>query len=213
MTDIASFLLTLVAVLRDAVARAATRESIRANAAARQSVAPHPAPETLPHARLMQFWAYALRTAQRLERLVQRWQAGTLPPRQQPATRHARTTSAAPATTQAAPRPAAPRLPRTRGWGTRLGGHSAAGAASQLQHLLTTPEMAAFLGAAPQATRLLRPFWRMLTADPLPAPLAPATPPPPLAPKPPRPPRPALPPLLFQPYVRAAIRALRKKYG
>jgi hypothetical protein len=216
MTDIAAFLTSLVTVLRNAVAHVAARESRRAQAAAHLAGPPHLAPEAPAHVRLMRFWAYALRTVQRLDRLVQRWQAGTLPP---PTTR---TDITAPKKPRPAPLPAAganqpstaiPRLPRTRGWVTRLVGHPAAGAASQLQHLLTTPEMAAFLAAAPQAARLLRPFWRMLSPDPLPAPLVPAIPPPPRPKRPPAPPRAKLPKLSFEPWVRAAVRALRKKYG
>ena len=93
----------------------------------------------------------------------------------------------------AAPRPAAQRsrqpyrrLPRRFAWLPPLV-PGAAAYGSQLQHLLTTPEMADILAAAPQAGRLLRPLCRMLGVRPPPA-LAPA-----LAP-PPRPARPRQPP-------------------
>ncbi len=74
----------------------------------------------------------------------------------------------------ARPRPCVPRqrppaapspLPRGRAWLMRLV-PEAAGAASQLQHLLTDPEMAALIAAAPQAGRILRPLCRMLGIDP-----------------------------------------------
>ena len=69
----------------------------------------------------------------------------------------------------ASPRPAsarpAPALPRGVAWLVRLVPESSA-AASQLQHLLTGPEMAALTAAAPQAGRILRPLCRMLGVRP-----------------------------------------------
>ncbi len=68
-----------------------------------------------------------------------------------------------------APRPAPPaspsRLPRGFAWLVRRV-PEAASAASQLQHLLAEPEMAALLAAAPQAGRILRPLCRMLGVRP-----------------------------------------------
>ncbi len=77
------------------------------------------------------------------------------------------------------------RLPRGFGWLVRLVPQAAAGAA-QLQHLLTDPEMAALIAAAPQAGRILRPLCRMLGVRPPPGPLTP-----PLRPRAPQPLRPA----------------------
>jgi hypothetical protein len=68
----------------------------------------------------------------------------------------------------AAPRPRAPRLPRGFAWLVRLVPEAAV-RGSQLRHLLTEPEMAALIAAAPQAGRLLRPLCRMLGVDPPPA--------------------------------------------
>ncbi|MBN9564450.1 MAG: hypothetical protein J0H14_27555, partial [Alphaproteobacteria bacterium] len=66
---------------------------------------------------------------------------------------------------------------------------------SHLQALLEDPEMRAFLAAAPQAGRILRPLWRKLSPDPaLPEILRlPPRPPRPRKPRAPRPPRPAKP--------------------
>ncbi|MBN9564461.1 MAG: hypothetical protein J0H14_27610 [Alphaproteobacteria bacterium] len=66
---------------------------------------------------------------------------------------------------------------------------------SHLQALLEDPEMRAFLAAAPQAGRILRPLWRKLSPDPaLPDMLRlPPRPPRPRKPRAPRPPRPAKP--------------------
>jgi hypothetical protein len=63
----------------------------------------------------------------------------------------------------AAPKPAA--LPRRIAWLVRLVPETAAGA-SQLQHLLAGPEMAALVAAAPQTGRVLRPLCRMLGVRP-----------------------------------------------
>ena len=54
-----------------------------------------------------------------------------------------------------------PRLPRGRYWLIRLAPEANC-FASQLQHLLADPGMAALLQAAPQAGRILRPLCRML---------------------------------------------------
>jgi hypothetical protein len=44
-----------------------------------------------------------------------------------------------------------------------------AGFGEMLQTLLDDPEMRALMAASPQAGRILRPLWRKLTPDPLPA--------------------------------------------
>ncbi|MDA8252665.1 MAG: hypothetical protein M0Z28_26330, partial [Rhodospirillales bacterium] len=69
------------------------------------------------------------------------------------------------------------RLPRGRGWLVRLVGAEAAAGASQLQHLLATPAMAALIEASPRTGRLLRPLCRTLGVKPPPA----LTPPRPVA--------------------------------
>lgn len=56
-------------------------------------------------------------------------------------------------------------LPRRVAWLLRLVPESAAGA-SQLQHLLAGPEMAALVAAAPQTGRVPRPLCRMLGVRP-----------------------------------------------
>ena len=57
------------------------------------------------------------------------------------------------------------RLPRGYAWLVRLVGFEAAGSGSQLQHLLTDPEMAALLEAAPRVRGMLRPLARMLAVE------------------------------------------------
>ena len=66
------------------------------------------------------------------------------------------------------PRPAwtGQRLPRGIGWLIPLLPAVAAGYGSQLQHLLSQPEMKILLDAEPQAGRLLRPLCRMLAIPP-----------------------------------------------
>jgi hypothetical protein len=66
-----------------------------------------------------------------------------------------------------APSPRAPRLPNTFGWLIRLV-PAAACSRSQLQHLLSDPEIAALLTAAPQIRRVLRPLCRALAIGPSP---------------------------------------------
>ena len=61
--------------------------------------------------------------------------------------------------------PPPPRLPNDFAWLVRLVGREAAGCGSQLQFLLTDPEFAALIAAAPQMGRLLRPLCRMLGVD------------------------------------------------
>ena len=99
-------------------------------------------------------WFHINRTTQRFERLVTRWQSGTLPKPRIRAPRAKRPTP----TTQA------PRLPRARAWLVlRLQDHHVNTRASQLQYFLAnTPDLPAFLEAAPQARRLLRPLCTML---------------------------------------------------
>ena len=65
--------------------------------------------------------------------------------------------------------PRKPRLPQGFAWVIRLVPYTAAGSASQLQHLLAEPDMAALIAAAPSVGRLLRPLCRMLGVRPPPA--------------------------------------------
>ena len=104
-------------------------------------------------------WTHIGRTARRFESLFNRWQAGTLAkPRPSRAGRPGK------------PREPQPRLPRGRVWVVAAIGYRAAGHASQLQHLLADPDMAAFLHAVPQAGRVLRPLCHILGIDPPPVP-------------------------------------------
>ena len=95
---------------------------------------------------------------ERIDSLAQRWHAGTLPP-PRPGPRRA-------------PRPATPvatpprqRDPSSHGWLARIH-HPARQIACQVEHLLAQPDTRAFVAAAPQAGRLLRPLCRMLGATP-----------------------------------------------
>ena len=147
--------------------------------------------------------ALALAIATRLQRLRNRlaslharWRAGTLrPPRQRPPRqRPPRQRPAAPPRRPAAATGTPPTLPRSRLWLVRLVPGSGVGA-NYLKILLDDPEMQALIEAAPQAGRILRPFWHMLSRDPLPPLL-----------QPPRPqqPRPAPPPQAAPPPAAAA---------
>jgi hypothetical protein len=144
-------------------------------------------------------WGRLSRMAVRFSRLAARCHAGRLPPR--PVRRR-------PA--RSGPPPA--RLPKNFAWLVRLVPQAAAGA-SQLQHLLATPELAALVAAAPQAGRILRPLCRMLGVRPPPGPLdhAPRTgaPPPPCPAAPGRAP-PAAPPQAGPPPRRPTRAWLRR---
>jgi hypothetical protein len=106
-------------------------------------------------------WTRLRRAAARFAALAARVRAGALP-------------SPAPLRPRAASRPARPRpphrLPGGFAWLVRLAPEAAC-FGGQLQHLLSDPEFAALLAAAPQMGRVLRPLCRMLGVDP-PAPLA-----------------------------------------
>ena len=107
---------------------------------------------------LVALWARIARMKARLERLVRLWRAGKLPMKRAPREPVAR----APAQHLRI------RFPTTPGWLRRKLGYEVGAYASQLQHLLTQEECAAFLAAVPQAGRILRPLVQMLTRDPLP---------------------------------------------
>ena len=131
------------------------------------------------------------RIRNRLTRFAARWAAGTLtPPR--PRTRPA---AARRRGTTPGPWDHLPKLPRGRLWLVRLVPGIGVGA-TYLRILLDDPEMAAMMRAAPQIGRTLRPFWHMLSGEPLPPLLqrpkpAPAPPPPPATADRPPPAKPA----------------------
>ena len=148
--------------------------------ALRAAIAAHAARDRARAALWLLTWGYLSRASRRLESLIASWRAGTLPkPR-------------ASATKTRAPRESLPRLPAGRAWlVTTIAG--TASLASQFQHALSDTEIEAFLAAAPQAGRLLRPLCRMLglrlageaprprrVRPPRPAPAIPPTPPRPL---------------------------------
>ena len=91
----------------------------------------------------------------RIERMLVRFQAGKLWRRQDVAV----------VTRQQGARAVAVRMPRRFGWLVLAGKHQAAGYGSQLQHLLSTPEMAQMLAASVQARRVLRPLLRALAVE------------------------------------------------
>jgi len=144
----------------------------------------HRGPATPALAPLVLFLCnYLQRKVRRLDRLLTLWQAGRLPK-----IRHARSKSTSSQT--AAGQPALPlaaktlRLPSRRAWLVRLV-QPVAGYGSQLEALLTHPDIQALLAATPQAGRILRPIFRMLGVHPLPNMLH--RPPPPRRPRPPKP--------------------------
>ncbi len=115
----------------------------------------------------------------------------------------------------------APYLPQRRGWLGIIAGFHMRNVASQLQTLLDWSETHATIAAAPPQARLalaraLQTPCRLLGVN-LPAILTPAGPPRPPCQSTPRAaptPRPILPPLRpLQPYVRAAVRAWKPRYG
>ena len=131
-----------------------------------------PGPLAAPLALLI--WARLRRLAARFTRLAARLEAARLEPAPPPAARRPR--SRRPDTP---PQPRPPPLPRGHAWLVGLVGYEAAGGASQMQHLLSEPDMAALIAADPRRMgRLLRPLCRMLGIAPPPAI---AKPPPPVA--------------------------------
>ncbi len=112
-------------------------------------------------------WKYLQRTTRRLAALHAQFAAGTLAPRKDRAPRRAAESAAS--TSRGEKLPGGPVLAR----------FGAGYLGAWLLALVEDAEMQALLAASPQAGRLLRPLWRRLTNDPLPAPLR-------LPPKPPR---------------------------
>ena len=129
----------------------------------RAAIGMHVARDRTREALFALLWNRIGRMANRFGTLVSKWRAGTLPkPRPSRAGQPGK------------PRAPRPRLPQGRTWLVAQVGYTAAGHASQLQHLLADPDMAAFLQAAPQAGRILRPLCRMLGMAPPPPPANPA---------------------------------------
>ena len=107
---------------------------------------------------LVAVWGRIARMGARLERLVAMWRAGALPQMRTPTLRARRVH-------QPTRRPAYPTAPT---WLVRKLGYEVLGYGSQLRHLLSDAECAAFLAAVPQAGRILRPLLRMLSVEPPP---------------------------------------------
>ncbi|MCC6719972.1 MAG: hypothetical protein IT555_19010 [Acetobacteraceae bacterium] len=174
----------------------------------RAAVAPHVDRDRARTPVLLLAWTRIGRAASRLAALYARWQAGTLPRPRAPRPGRPRATAARPR----------PYFPAGRGWLASTTDYQVRNHASQLQHLLARPDLAAFVAAAPQAGRILRPLCHMLAIAPLPPaldlPARPATDGKPRAPKPsaaPDRPFDRPPPRPLPRYVLAAVRAWRKK--
>ena len=174
-------------------------------------------PPKLPDQIWLLLWNRLGRLSSRFQALHDRWRSNTLPPQRAPR----------PQTVQN-PRETPPpvRLPSAHGWaGRRI--PEAAPSAGQLEYLLQDPDTRALTEAAPQAGRLLRPLCRALgITQPdwlrLPrrprrpgssAPLPPST----LAPFASNPSSPSATPTPedrpLPPYVRAAAKAWKRKFG
>ncbi len=221
-----SLLLTgLIQGLRRVIARAAPVVSaparpIWAGPELRWIIAPHGDLPLLPGPIWTLVWLRLERTANRLTRLYDRWQANTLPrPRPTPTKRPASLRTPPPQIPEL-PAPgmplveAPPRLPRGRGWIIRRIPESGPSAGA-LHDLLQQPHTQDFVQAAPQAARLLRPLCHALGVDQpawLQRPPRQSTI---RKPRAPRPRRPSLndPDLRFRDWERPAIRAFHKKYG
>jgi len=151
-------------------------------------------------------WFRLSRLSNRFEALYERWRAGTLP----------RTRAPRPSRTPASPKRVVPRLPTAHAWVNHRIRESAP-PTGRLETLLHDPELKAFVQAAPQAGRLLRPLCRALGLHPPdwlmlpPRPRAPrkqvTTPPATSSPNPGPPPTPDRP---LPAYVIAAARAWKK---
>ncbi len=139
MQTLASHLGAILTSLRAVIAAVAHRERVHAAA-------------------LVLAWGHIGRAARRFECLFLRWCNGTLPkprgPRATPRAARVRATT--------------PRLPRAHGWMFYLDSEIRT-CGSQFNHFLAThPDLPAFLAAAPQAGRILRPLCRLLLITPPP---------------------------------------------
>ena len=207
MFDIPARLGAILKGLRQAIAAFADRESRAQITTWIGAQAFRPRQDPSPHAKLpietwILLWHRLARTANRVQALFTRWQNNTLP-----LSRPAR-----PSASRATPQQPIARLPRARGWiNARI--PESAPSAGMLDMLLQEPELPAFLAAAPQAGRLLRPLvralglqspdWLKLPEKPKPARRVPA--PAARAPEPRGTPDRPLPP-----YIRAAVRAWKR---
>ena len=220
-----SLLLTgLIQGLRRVIARAAPVVSaparpIWAGPELRWIIAPHGDLPILPGPVWTLLWLRLHRLSNRLTRLYERWQQGSLPKPRKPAQRP-KTVRTPPPQIPELPAPGMPlveaptRLPQGRGWITRRIPESGPSAGA-LHDLLQQPNTQEFVQAAPQAARLLRPLCHALGVD------QPAWLKLPPRPRPPRKPRAAKPrrlkltdPILnLRPYEIAAARYFHKKYG
>jgi len=153
------------------------------------------------------------RVARLFARLYDLWRANRLPAPRAP--------RAGTAKAQTAPtRPFPPPIPRAKGWFMNAGRHHAGLAHFQLNAFLARADLPEFLAAVPQASRYLRPLCNLLA---VPQPDFLALPPRPRRKRTPRPRatrqpnlrNPQLPPgdPPFRPYVLAAARYFRKRYG
>ncbi len=117
--------------------------------ALRAAIAARAARDRALGALLVVVWGRVSRMAARLQRLVGLWRAGMLPKARVSRAGRVHATGVR------------VRLPSAAGWlAVEVWETRALG--SQLAHLLTGAEMAAFLAAVPQAGRILRPLTRML---------------------------------------------------
>ncbi|MBC7637114.1 MAG: hypothetical protein H7251_16105 [Acetobacteraceae bacterium] len=101
---------------------------------------------------LVMVWGRISRMGARLERLMAKWRAGTLPTPRKPRA------SGVAAVSPSAERPAYPTAPAWLIAYVR----AAASYGSQLEHMMGEDEFARFLAEVPQARRILRPLCRML---------------------------------------------------
>ena len=213
MLSIAAHLTLLVTQLRTAIGRFVVRESRVQPVVWLGTTAytPKTPPGQLPRLPTPVWGLFVdrlARLAARFAALHARWQANTLPKPRPPRARYR-----PPAASAATP---ALRLPRAFGWANRRI-PEAAPPSGRLEALLHDPQAATFVQAAPQAGRLLRPLCQALGLA-LPAWLRRPARPKPARSRPPKPPRPSLRAIQrsdrpFQPYVLAAIRALKPKFG
>jgi hypothetical protein len=222
-----SLLLTgLIQGLRRVIARAAPVVSaparpIWAGPEVRWIMAPHGDLPLLPGPVWTLLWFRLERLGNRLTRLYERWQQGTLPTPRPKTTNRPKSVRKPPPQIPEFPHPGTAlvdsptRLPRGRGWIIRRI-PEAGPSAGALHDLLQQPDTRDFIEAAPQAARLLRPLCHGLGID---QPAWLKLPPRPRKPRKPRPPREPRrlkltdPILKLRPYEIAAARYFLKKYG
>ena len=224
MIQFTPFLNSLIQGLRRVIARAAPVVSaparpIWAGPEVRWIIAPHGDLPLLPGPVWTLLWLRLHRLGNRLTRLYDHWQKGTLPkPRK--TTQRPKTARQPPPQIPQLPAPGMPlvaaptRLPQGRGWVIRRI-PEAGPSAGHLHDLLQQRDIQDFVQAAPQAGRLLRPLCHGLGLD---QPDWLKLPPRPRTPRKPRPPKPRRlkltdPILNLRPYEIAAARYFLKKYG